>query len=119
MKRLLLIGDAESDLGRLLRRSFREVGVMPSDTRSFDPNAYEALCILGGSTEEGLTLNPSLRVCVEQFRAQGKPMLCEFVLSIASAYLDTTRHTTHHRLVFDGRTLSVPGLVTGDVLDGH
>lgn len=119
MNRLLLIGDAESDLGRLLRASFLETTVMSTDTRAFDPNDYEALCILGGSSEAGLTLNPSLRISVEQFRSQGKPMLCEFVLSIASAYRDITRHTTHHRMVFDGRTLSVPGLVTGDVLDGH
>ena len=103
MNRLLLIGDAESDLGRLLRASFLETTVMSTDTRAFDPNDYEALCILGGSSEAGLTLNPSLRISVEQFRSQGKPMLCEFVLSIASAYRDITRHTTHHRMVFDGR----------------
>ncbi len=119
MNRILLICDGETDLGNLLQSSCQAVTVMPSDIRSFELDAYDALCILGGSTKDGMTLNPPLRMCVEAFRAQGKPVFCEFVLSIASAYLDYTLHTTHHRLVFDDRALSIPGLTAGDVLDGH
>ena len=119
MNRILLITERENDFGNLLQKNCESVTVMTPDARSVDIDAYDALCVLGGNTEEGITLNAPLRVCVEKFRATGKPLFCEFVRSIASAYIDGVLHTTHHRMVFGGRDFSVEGLAVGDVLDGH
>ena len=119
MNRVLLIAEKESDFSDLLRKTCKYVTVLSPDARSFDPNEYEALCILGGNTDSGILLNASLRICVEKFRELGKPLFCEFVCSISSAYSDGNLHTTHHRLVFNEKALAIPGLSTGDVLDGH
>lgn len=119
MSRLLLITDEESDLSLLLRRVFTEVTVLSSRARYADPDGYDALCILGGNTDEGIVLNAPLRMCADAFRAQGKPMLCEFARSVASSQIRGLLPTTHHRMVFSDKAFAVPGLVTGDVLDGH
>lgn len=119
MNRILLITEKENDLGNLLQKSCESVTVMTPDVRGFDIDAYDALCVLGGNTDDGIVLNAPLRVCVEKFRATGKPIFCEFVQSISSAYIDKVMHTTHHRMVFDGRDFPVEGLTAGDVLDGH
>ena len=119
MNHILLITEKESDFSDLLQKICTNVTVMSSDVRSFDPDAYDALCILGGNTDGGLILNASLRICVEKFRELGKPLFCEFVLSISSAYGEDRIHATHHRLVFSDKALSIPGLSAGDVLDGH
>jgi len=119
MNRILLISENESDFGNLLIKTCPDVTVISPDTLSFDPDDYDALCILGGNTEEGLVLPAPLRMCVEELREQGKPVFAEFVLSISSAYKDKTLHTTHHRMVFADKDLAVAGLKTGDVLDGH
>ena len=100
MNRILLITEKESDLGNLLMKVCPSVTVIGLDTLSFDPNDYDALCILGGNSEEGLVIPAPLRMCVEDLRAQGKPVFAEFVRSINTAYIDTMMHTTHHRLVF-------------------
>ena len=119
MSRLLLITEEESDLSLLLRKAFDEVTVVSPRARAVDVSGYDALCVLGGNTDEGVVLNPPLRVCVEQFRAEGKPMFCEFVRSVASSRLSAVVSTIHHRMVFADKAFSVPGLTTGDVLDGH
>ena len=119
MNRILLITEKESDLAGLLQKSCDSVTVMTPDVRCFDIDAYDALCVLGGNTDEGIVLNAPLRVCVEKFRATGKPIFCEFVQSISSAYVDKSIHTTHHRMVFNAGDFTVEGLTSGDVLDGH
>ena len=119
MNRILLITEKESDFSNLLQKSCDGVTVMTPDVRFFDIDAYDALCVLGGNTDDGIVLNAPLRVCVEKFRAMGKPIFCEFVQSISSAYIAGVVHTTHHRMAFDGRDFSVEGLTAGDVLDGH
>ena len=119
MNRILLITERENDFGNLLQKCCESVTVMTPDARSFDIDAYDALCILGGNSQSGLVLNAPLRVCVEKFRATGRPFFCEFMQSISSAYIDNVVHTTHHRMVYDGRDFPVEGLTVGDVLDGH
>ena len=119
MNRLLLIMEHESDLSNLLQRTFDDVTVISNNSHWFDINEYDALCVLGGNTDEGVVLNPSLRLCYDKFRSQGKPIFCEFVLSVSSAYISTKFNTIHHRMVFSDKDFPIPGLVTGDVLDGH
>ena len=119
MNRILLITENENDFGNLLIKTCQNVTVMSPKSKYFDPNEFDALCVLGGDTEEGLILNAPLRICYEKFMTLGKPIFCEFVLSVSSAYISTSFHMTHHRLVFADNDLKVPGLVTGDVLDGH
>ena len=118
MNRILLITKTESDLGNLLQKTCTQVTVISPAARSFDPDDYDALCILGGNGD-GLTLKAPLRTCVEKFREQEKPIFCEYVTSVSSAYGSPELHTTHHRLVFNDKDFSVHGLVSGDVLDGH
>ena len=119
MNRVLLIAEKESDLENLLKKVCDKVTVITPDVLSFDPDDYDALCILGGNSEEGLVIPAPLRMCVEDLREQGKPVFAEFVRSINTAYIDTMMHTTHHRLVFADNDFKVDGLTTGDVLDGH
>lgn len=119
MNRILLITEKESDLGGLLQRVCKSVTVMSPDSHHFDPDEYDALCILGGNSDTGIALNAPLRICAEKFLYRGKPMFCEFVRSIASLGIDSRFQTTHHRLVFSDKNLAVPGLSEGDVLDGH
>ena len=119
MNRILLITQAKSDISTLIQKSCSSVSLISPDSHYFDASEYDSLCILGGDTESGLVLNPSLRGCVERFRALGRPVFCEFVQSISGAYSNGLLHTTHHRMIFDSRALSVPGLVSGDLLDGH
>lgn len=119
MNRILLIEKQESDLSILLKKSCDRVTVISADTHSFNTDEYDSLCIIGGNTDDGIILNPHLRICVEEFRGLGKPIFCEFVRSISGAYTDTTLHTTHHRLVFDSKVLPIEGLESGAVLDGH
>ena len=119
MNRILLIEEKESDLGNLLKKTCPGITVISSKAHSFDPDLYDALCVLGGNTDDGLVLNAPLRICVDKMCAQGKPVFSEFVTSISSAYIDGLVHTTHHRLVFSDKYFTVPGLVTGDALDSH
>ena len=119
MNRILLITEKESDLSILLKKSCAHVTVISPDSRSFNPDEYDALCILGGNSDGGILLNAPLRVCVEKLRMQRKPVFCEFTQSISDAYIADTIHTTHHRLVFSDNDFDVPGLTSGDVLDGH
>lgn len=119
MNHILLITEKESDLGNLLQKTCPDVTVISPNERSFDPDAYDALCVLGGNAENGLVLNAPLRMCVEKLREQGKPVFVEFVHSIASAYIDKMMSTTHHRMVFADKDLKIDGLRSGDVLDGH
>lgn len=119
MNRILVITEKENDLAELLLKNCDSVTVISNECLSFSPDDYDALCVIGGNTDEGLILNAKLRDCVEKLLEQGKPTFCEFVGSIGHAYQYQITHTTHHRLVFYDKELSVPGLVTGDVLDAH
>ena len=56
---------------------------------------------------------------MEQMREAGKPIFCEFLHSVGSAYGDTTIETSHHRLIYSERYEAVEGLQHGDLLDGH
>ena len=67
MNRLLLITEKESDLGNLLQKTCDSVTVISNGEMFFDTDEYDALCILGGNTEDGLTINAPLRMCVEKF----------------------------------------------------
>ena len=119
MKKILVITGKESDFSHLLQRTFSNVTILPPETERFCPADFDALCILGGNQEEPLLLSPSLRVCVEEMRAMKKPVFSEFVRSIAYSYLENVVHTTHHRLVYCGKVMQIPGLREGDVLDTH
>ena len=94
MNRILLITENENDFGNLLIKTCKNVTVMSPKSKYFDPNEFDALCVLGGDTEEGLILNAPLRICYEKFMTLGKPIFCEFVLSVSSAYISTTFHMT-------------------------
>ena len=74
MNRILLIEEKENDLGNLLKKTCPGITVISSEAHSFDPDLYDALCVLGGNTDDGLVLNAPLRMCVEKMCAQGKPV---------------------------------------------
>lgn len=119
MNRVLLIAEKESDLGNLLQRTLPCVALMSPDATSFPTDEYDALCVLAGNMNSALTPPAPLREAMEKMRKDGKPVFTEFVSSIGSVYLGSMLEATHHRMVFSDRTLSVSGLTTGDVLDGH
>ncbi len=119
MNRILLITEKESDLGNLLQKTCKDVTVIGLDKHCFDLDMFDSLCILGGNTDRGVVLNAPLRMCVEKFIAQGKPVFTEYVRSIAQTYVDISIHTSHHRMVFSDKTYPMPGLSSGDVLDTH
>ena len=120
MNRILLIEQEESDFGVLLKKTCPDVTVISPAAHNFDAGAFDALCILGGNAgEKPLILNAPLRICVDEFIELGKPVFSEFVYSIFCVGTNEIVHTTHHRLVHSDKELSIPGILAGDVLDGH
>ena len=117
MNRILVIGGKDTDLARLIQRSCPDAEWQSPDIASFDKDRYGALCLLGGDLDAPLLLSPSLRVCVEEFRATGKPVFSEFLHSIGGSYIDTVITTTHHRMVYAAGEIPFDGLCDGDVLD--
>ena len=119
MNRILLITEKESDLSLLIKKSCPDVTVITPEASGLNSDDYDALCILGGNSGRSLSIPAPLRVCVEDFLRQNKPVFSEFVSAIKSVQTGRILHTTHHRLVYDDAIFKIDGLSSGDVLDGH
>lgn len=119
MNKILMITNGKSDLSELIQKSCPNVTEISYNEKSFFPDDYDALCVLGGNCDGRPTLSAPLRICVEKMRTSGKPVFTEFITSISSAYINVVKNTTHHRMIFSDRDFKVDGLTEGDVLDGH
>lgn len=119
MNRILLISSSDNDLAGLILRTARQVVLLSPAARCLPDGDFDALCVLGGDGDKPLVLPAGLRLAMEQFRKEGKPVFAEFVGSIGQCYAGEPTEMTHHRMVFDGAGFAAEGLCDGDVLDGH
>ncbi len=123
MNKILVLSQSPSDLSELILRSCRGAVYAPLEAlRDLEPCAFDALAILGGNSESGITLPAADRVRVEKFRETGKPVFFEFVRSCGTGYSEESEQMSHHRLVYRSAAAdaeSIEGLCDGDVLDGH
>ena len=118
MNRILVITDEESDLSKILTEQYG-AKVIKTDAKSFDPNAYDALCILAGNSRDHLTLPAHLRARAEEMVEQKKTVFCEYVSSFLGVYYRSAMTATHHRMVYSTTSFAVNGFEDGDILDGH
>lgn len=119
MNRILLLSEPNTDLATLIleqcpgavRYGFEEENVPFED--------FDAVCVLGGTSENPFVVPAHLRMSIEKMHAAGKPIFCEFVSSIGCAYSASPVETTHHRLVYSDEHARLGALQNGSVLDGH
>lgn len=119
MNRILLISSPDNDLAKLILKTAKDTVLLSPDAKAIPKEHFDALCILGGDRDNALRLHPYLRLAADQFRAEGKPVFCEFVVSVGQSYSDAPREMTHHRMVYEDGILPQNRLQSGDVLDGH
>ena len=119
MNRILLLSEPNTDLSTLILN--RCPGAVRFDlTAEVVPfENFDAVCVLGGTSEKPFIIPAHLRLPIEKMRAAGKPVFCEFVSSIGCVYSADPNETTHHRLVFSDEHARLGKLSKGSVLDGH
>ncbi|MBR2646365.1 MAG: hypothetical protein IKD47_02235 [Clostridia bacterium] len=117
MNRILLITNGDSDFRRLLE-AHCNVTVGDLDTVNVDVDAYDAFCVLAGIEDVPINLSAPLHTAMNKFRAQGKPVFCEFMGPIGRVRLRGTVDTTRQRMVYFSEE-KIEGLQNGDLLDGQ
>jgi hypothetical protein len=117
MKRIAIFCSERCDLAELLLNNCPNAVLFTDEDAAFEPDEFDAACILGGNRAAPWVLPAALRIKIERMREQGKPVFAEFVSSIGQIYNDGPIRSTHHRLlVCDGDFCA---LRVGDVLDDH
>lgn len=119
MNRILLISSPENDLAGLILATAKNTVLVSPDAKTLPDGDFDAACILGGDRNEALRLTAPVRLAVDNLRAAGKPVFCEFSASVGQCYADAPREMTHHRMVYEDAHFAADGLHDGDVLDGH
>ena len=119
MKTVLLISSPDNDLAALLLRTCPGTVLVSPNAYRLPEGCFDAVCILGGDRDEALRLTAPVRQAIEELRAKGTPIFCEFSASVGQCYADAPREMTHHRMVYENEHFAAEGLSDGDVLDGH
>ncbi|HET6485197.1 MAG TPA: hypothetical protein VFH83_02185 [Spirochaetia bacterium] len=109
-----------SDLRTLLERSGLSVTVVDPGRRASkrrDLSRFDALAILGGTTEQPLLLDPQLRSSVEAGIRAGARVFCEYCESIGGVYTAPPVPTRFERIVVASEEPRIDGLRRGDLLE--
>lgn len=115
-RRLLIVGNCESDLANILCGAFAEVQFAPANA-AVDYAAYSAVAVLGGNLPDGITLLPSARCALEHARRQGVRVFAEYSRVTDEVSFANPVPTQFSRPVCMGATEIFSGLQPGDILD--
>ena len=119
MNQILILSNTPSDLSELILRHCPGAALYALTETEIPFENFDAVCILGGAEGKALALPARHRIHIEQARREGKPVFCEFAISLGSFYAGSPIRTTHHRLVYSDEHVAMGSLARGDVLDGH
>ncbi len=119
MNKILLLSDGHNDFTNLILKHCPGAALYSFATEDIPFEEFGAVCVLGGSMENPYLIPAKLRIHIENMRAAGKPVFCEFVSSIGCIYSGNFMTTSHHRLVYSDEHVKFEGLKCGSVLDGR
>lgn len=115
--KLAIITRDDSDFSEMLSLAAVIRYMTPDEADEVDFSSFDAICILGGTRDRPLALNPIGRTKVEEQRLKGKKIFAEYCAGIGDAYSDNPVRTRSERLVCYDDSMS--GLIAGDLLDDH
>jgi len=117
-QKVIIITRDSSDLLQLLKdwNGLVEV-IAPEDVPETDLNEYDAIAILGGTSNLPLMFKAKERMKVEEQIAKGKRVFAEFVGSIGHVYAAQPETTRFWRLVYCSEDTPIEGLETGMLID--
>lgn len=118
MNRILILSRKASDLSALILESCPG-SELRTPEKPFDPNEFDALCLIGGNEGTPTVYDAPVRDSIERMRAMGKPVFAEFVSALGGSSENGITETTHHRLVYCPDDFPVDDLPRGAVFDDH
>lgn len=108
----------DSDLLAVMRESGIAVQVIePEDIPNSNLDGYGAICILGGTEREPLSLTPKEAACIRAQIAKGMRVFAEYSRNVDNVYFLEQCATRYERPVFVSDKTPVEGLCEGDILD--
>jgi len=117
-QKVVVITRESSNLLSLLKAWGNQVEVIaPEDIPGTDLNSFDAIALIGGTSDKPLLLKASERVLIEEQLQKGKRIFAEFVGSIGHVYSAQPESTRFWRMVYCSDEKHVDGLELGMLID--
>jgi hypothetical protein len=116
-KKLAVITESSSDLMDIVRKNKIEHVVFQPGQIDNSLNDFDAIAILGGTSDKPMILHPRERNLVEVQIKKGKKVFAEYCASIGNLYFEPPASTRYERLVFSSNEAKLEGVEPGDLLD--
>jgi hypothetical protein len=116
-KNLAVIADGPSDLLDMIRLNDIEHTVFQPGKIPAPLDDFDAIALLGGTSDKPLLLHPRERNFVEEQIRKGKRVFAEYCASIGNLYFEPPACTRYERLVYCSGGPGFRGMEPGDLLD--
>ena len=117
MNKILVIANGESDLLDLLVKHCNVTVKRVDDPVGCEE--FDALCVLGGTEANDISMPAPLHNLAEKMHEEGKPIFFEFVYALFCTRSKGKLNTARQRMVYRAAALECGGVSDGDLFDGQ